>query len=60
MFNINEEFFKRSVLSAGFVLLFGKTCCFHVFPSATSVVGLADFFTVSPMAGRPLAACGVW
>lgn len=59
MFNIIEEYFKRSVLSAGFVLLFGKTCCFHVFPSATSLVGLADFL-VSPMAGGPLAACGVW
>lgn len=37
--------------------MFGKACCFHVFPSAASVVGLAGF-TVSHRAERPLALHG--
>ena len=37
--------------------MFGKTCCFHVFPHAALVVGLAGFI-VSHRAGGPLALHG--
>lgn len=37
--------------------MFGKACCSHVFPCATSVVGLAGFI-VSHSAGRQLAPHG--